>query len=83
MNIVTGRFIAEEVSLDGNHFQDCTLDKCTLSYDGGAVIFERTRILGCCYIFGSEARRTVDLLRVVGILCETFSGGVGECLVLN
>ena len=73
MNIVTGAFSDQTVSLDGKHFKDCVLDDCSLLYAGGAVIFERTLISGCRYLFCEEAQRTVDLLRVAGILCDTFS----------
>ncbi len=61
-------FTDELVPLDGMHFINCNLEGCTLSYDGGAVIFERTRIVGCEYLFGGPAQRTADLLRVLRVL---------------
>ncbi len=66
-------FSQEAVLLDGKHFVDCTLDACELRYGGGIVIFERTRISGCDYMFGGQAGRTVDLLKIVGILAEPCS----------
>ena len=73
MLIITGAFSDEDVSLDEKHFKDCTLINCTLSYDGGRLILERTRITGCNYLFGAAAQRTVSLLQTVGVLGESFS----------
>ena len=69
-------FDHEVVTLDGKHFVDCTLDACKLVYRGGAVTFERTRLARCSYIFGGQARRTVELLKLAGILGEPFSARV-------
>ena len=68
-------FHQEAVMLDGKHFIDCTLEDCELSYGGGAVIFERTRIEGCDYMFGGQARRTVELLKLVGLMPVQMSVG--------
>ena len=70
-------FHQETVVLDGKHFIDCTLEACELSYGGGAVIFERTRIEGCDYMFGGQARRTVELLTLMGLMSAQTSGGRG------
>ena len=64
-------FEDETVALDGVHFKDCTFKGCELLYDGGVVILERTRFIECDYAFAGHARRTVDLLRVVGLLTTT------------
>ena len=61
-------FTDELVTLDGYHFSDCCFDHCTLSYEGGVVILERTQITGCDYSLGGSARRTADLLAAVGML---------------
>ena len=74
MELVSNRTFHEEtVLLDGKHFVNCNLEACELTYGGGAVSFERTLISGCDCAFGGQAGRTVDLLKVVGILGETFS----------
>lgn len=65
-------FSGETVPLDEKHFIDCTLEGCSLVYLGGGVIFERTRIISCKYKFGDHARRTVELLKVVGLLTGLF-----------
>ena len=73
MQIVSGLLISGEVvRLDEKHFIDCTLDNCSLIYLGGGVIFERTRITSCKYKFGDHARRTVELLKLTGVLNEMF-----------
>ena len=66
-------FSDESVTLDGKHFVDCTLVNCELTYCGGAMVFERTRISGCSYMFGEHAQRTVNLLKIVGLLGHSFS----------
>ncbi len=63
-------FCDEAVLLDGKHFIDCSLENCELTYGGGVVILERTWISGCHYVFGGQAGRTVDLLKVLGLLTE-------------
>ena len=83
LTIITGLISNEAVVLDETHFQDCTLEGCTLHYNGGAVIFESTLIKHCNYVFGDNAKRTVDLLRVLGLLCETFSAELSEDALAN
>lgn len=69
MELLSNRIFKNEiVLLDGVHFVDCILEGCTLSYDGGAVVLERTRIANCEYLFGGPAQRTADLMRVLGLL---------------
>ncbi len=70
-------FRHEAVFLDGKHFIDCSLEHCELTYGGGVVIFERTRISQCVYVFGGQAGRTIDLLKVLGILGDGDSAGMG------
>ena len=74
MEVISDRtYVAEAVILDDRHFVDCTFRQCRLLYDGGAVIFERTRFVSCDYYFGGQARQTIDVLRIAGLLGEAFS----------
>lgn len=68
MEVITGAFNAETITLDNKHFKDCMLLDCTLLYAGGPVIFERTALTGCRYRFCGEARRTLDFLEFFGML---------------
>lgn len=74
MKIISGLTITGEVvDLDEKHFIDCTLHGCSLVYLGGGVVFERTHITACKYKFGGHAGRTIELLKVVGLLGELFA----------
>ena len=78
MEIICGRTITGEVlRLDDKHFVDCTLDGCQLSYSGGGVIFERTRLTQCRHIFHGAARATVLYLQNAGLM-ETEQGTWSE-----
>ena len=69
MDLVAGQTITNEwVTVDGKHFRDCTLVNCMLRYNGDAVTFERTHLLGCRHVFYGKARQTVQYLQSVGIL---------------
>ena len=70
---ITGILTDEQILLDGKHFIDCTLEDCTLIYQGGTVVFERTLITKCRYVFGQQARQTIDLLQAVGLLSMDFT----------
>ena len=61
-------FTATTIELDGKHFRNCAFESCELLYDGGVVTFERTLFKDCSYAFAGQARRTVDLLRVIGLM---------------
>jgi hypothetical protein len=61
-------FDGATLEIDGMHFVDCTLENCILIYRGGSVIFERTRLRRCRYVFYGPARTTVQLLQTVGLL---------------
>ena len=83
MEIISGlTIVGESVRLDEKHFVDCTLDGCSLIYLGGGVIFERTHITSCKYAFGDHAHRTVELLKMAGLLGEPSSAAfdLKECV---
>jgi hypothetical protein len=58
----------ETIEIDGKRFVDCVLSNCVLEYSGGPVIFDRTRMRGCRYVFFGEARRTVQFLQGTGLM---------------
>lgn len=69
MELIESRsFQDEEVHLDGRHFKDCVLTHCILLYDSGQITFENTEMRGCDYLFGGPARRTTDLLHLIGLI---------------
>lgn len=83
MEIVSGLTITgESVCLDDKHFVDCTLDDCELTYSGGHVIFERTKVTACEYKFFEDAGRTFELLKLLGLVQQSMSSEitVGELI---
>jgi hypothetical protein len=69
METIEGRTIENEyVDLDDKKFTDCTLIDCLLRYSGKPVIFERSRLESCRYVFFGPARATVHFLEAVGML---------------
>jgi hypothetical protein len=67
---VHGRhFKNETVELDGKRFMSCSFDGCALNYSGGDVEFgPGCSAEHCRPIFSGPARRTVLLLRTLGLL---------------
>jgi hypothetical protein len=62
-------FKNETVELDGKRFMSCSFDGCTLNYSGGDVEFgPGCSAEHCRPIFSGPARRTVLLLRTLGLL---------------
>lgn len=67
MQIIQSQVFKEEIlNIDDTHYVDCTLTNCQLQYSGRPVVFERTRLNGCRYMF----------LGTLGDLC-TFSSMLG------
>jgi hypothetical protein len=63
------RFKDETVDLDGKRFMSCSFDGCTLNYSGGDVEFgPGCSAENCRPIFSGPARRTLLLLRTLGLL---------------
>jgi hypothetical protein len=58
----------QALRIDGTIFSDCTLVNCVLEYSGLPVIFERTQMRGCRYVFFGPARSTVHFLQGVGLM---------------
>ncbi len=68
MDVITDRTIEDEyVVLDNKTFIDCNLIDCVLEYSGGEVIFERTHISGCSYLFVGAANSTLKVLELLQI----------------
>ena len=62
-------FKNETVELDGKRFISHGFDRCTLNYSGGDVEFgPGCTADNCRPIFSGPARRTVSLLRTLGLL---------------
>ena len=61
----------ELLRIDGKTFIDCTLVNCTLEYSGKPVVFDRTRLKRCSYVFTGEAKRFLDFLQTAGIIPAT------------
>jgi hypothetical protein len=62
-------FKDETVELDGKRFMSCSFESCTLNYSGGDVEFgPGCSAEHCRPIFSGPARRTVLLLRTLGLL---------------
>ena len=69
MELVRGRTITgETITVDEKQFIDCWMVDCILHYSGGSVVFERTYLQGCQYVFFGAARGTVHFLQGVGLL---------------
>ena len=63
------RFKNETVELDGKRFMSCGFDGCTLNYSDGDVEFgPGCTADNCRPMFSGPARRTVLLLRTLGLL---------------
>lgn len=58
----------QSISIDCKLFRDCTLVRCILEYSGEPVIFERTQLQNCTYLFFGPARGTVHFLQSVGLM---------------
>jgi hypothetical protein len=57
-----------DVQIDDKSFEGCTLERCTLRYSGGPVIFQRTIFKSCKYVFYGPARATVHFLEATGLI---------------
>jgi hypothetical protein len=72
---IEGRLLEGEIlDVDDTCFVDCNLQNCTLKYGGGPVIFERTRLSGCRYVFFGYAKASVEFLQAMGLLAVEESG---------
>lgn len=69
MELIQDRRIEDQtVTIDGKEFRGCTLVRCTLQYSGDSVVFERTQLQNCTYVFFGPARGTVHFLQSVGLM---------------
>ena len=72
METIRNRTIrGESVLVDGKIFIDCELVDCLLEYSGGPIVFERTNLSGCRYVFFGPARGTVHFLQGVGLMAHS------------
>ncbi len=58
----------QSMTIDDRRFVRCTLIDCLLEYSGGPVVFDRTNLQGCRYVFFGRARSTVHFLQGVGLM---------------
>ena len=69
MEVIQGQLIEDQsVTIDGKEFRDCTLVRCVLKYSGDSVVFTRTQLKNCTYVFFGPARGTVHFLQSVGLM---------------
>ena len=69
METVSNRIIeGESLVIDNKHFVGCTLINCILEYSGDDVVFDRTEMRGCRYVFFGRARRTIHFLQGTGLM---------------
>lgn len=57
-------FNNQELQIDGYAFKNCRFDNCTLITSKGTFQFDHCVIEGCTFLFGTEARRVVQLHNV-------------------
>ena len=60
-------FQNEVVALDDHQFINCHLHNCELRFCGAAFLLKDTSILGCRWIFGGCALRTLSLVSTFGL----------------
>jgi len=59
-------FAGERVVIDGNHFEDCTFDTCTLIYRGGVPPnFLRCDFAAPRFVFEEAAQSTLQLMSAI------------------
>lgn len=65
------RFTEETIKIGGNHYVDCTFERCALEFEGQArnTAFIRCKFTECKWLFTGAA---VDTLRWLSILYGTF-----------
>ena len=69
MEQIQGQIIkGQTVTIDEKEFRDCVLERCVLEYSGGSVVFERTKLQSCTYVFFGPARGTIHFLQSVGLM---------------
>lgn len=69
MNLIRNETIRDaELTVDGKTFDHCVLERCTLHYSGGSVVFDHTVFRSCRYVFFGPARATVHFLEATGML---------------
>ena len=56
------------LSADDTDFVDCVLEDCVLEYSGKSIIFERTHLRRCRYVFFGPAKATVRFLQETELL---------------
>ncbi len=78
MEVIEDREIrGESLTIDDKNFVRCTLVECILEYSGRPVVFDRTHLRRCRYVFFGKARSTVQFLQGVGLM-EGLAGEWGE-----
>ncbi len=60
-------FEGKTVDLDGNDFVNCSIQRCTLVYRGGALpgLYGTTSVQNCTFDLQEAADRTVTFLRTL------------------
>jgi hypothetical protein len=67
-------FRNDRVTLDDTIFLDYIFIDCVLEYSGQPVVFERTFLRRCHYVFFAEAQSTIRFLQNVGLVPPDASG---------
>ena len=69
MDTIQSQVIRNEcIAVDDKAFVDCELIDCLIEYSGGSIVFERTVLSGCRFVFFGPARGTVHFLQGVGLI---------------
>ena len=72
MNVVEGQsFRNQAVQIDSTRFVDCDFTDCTLYYYGHPMIFERTHLRACKYVFCGTERPFEELLELAGLISSS------------
>ena len=56
------------LQIDDKRFIDCSFTNCVLEYSGRPVLFERTHLRGCRYVFFGPAKCTLHFLQCTGLM---------------
>jgi hypothetical protein len=62
------RITNEIVTLDYAEFESSQLIECQIQYGGGEFAMTKSSVFGCTFQFVGAAKRTIDLLKHLGIL---------------
>ncbi len=73
-------FADETIAIDGKEFVNCTFERCTITYSGGAIFFlPGSKFQDCTFEFQGPALRTLEALRVLhGFGMQEFVGRITD-----